>query len=314
MLRITLRQLLMFRTLMETRSVTETANLIGVTQPAVSKTLAQVEAALGLELFERKRGRLRPLPNAERLHVEAGRLLRQVDVLNGVVEEMRSSIESRLSVAAIPILASTVIAAAAGRLLRTHADAQISTIAMSSDRIVDQVREHRVQLGFVHRTVDEEGIAGEIIARSEIVCVVRRDHPLARRKSISPQDLAGAPLVLLDALTPSTQIIRELFHRHGVNPTIAVETNMSDAAQAVAQAGGGIALIDPWAMPHGVHAELAKIRLRPRIETRVSCIWSVDLPRSRLAREFLAELEAGVALLSRTNPFIHPGKEAATSR
>jgi len=307
MIQITLRQLLMFRTLMETRSVTETANLIGVTQPAVSKTLAQIEATLGIELFQRLHGRIRPLPNAERLYVEADRLLRQVEALNGAVAEMRSTGEARLAVAAIPILASTVIASAVGRYLAGHADAQISTIAMNSDKVVEQVRARLVQLGFVHRIVEEPGIEGEVVAKSEIVCVARKDHPLAGRKSVSPRELAGAPLILLDPLTPSTPMLRELFHSQGVSPTIAVETNMSDAAQAVAEAGGGIALIDPWAMPHSPQVELVKIKLRPGVETRVSCIWPARQPRSRLAEGFLTELRSEIARLSAANPFIRPG-------
>lgn len=307
MIRVTLRQILIFRTLMETRSVTETANLIGVTQPAVSKTLSQVEATLGIKLFHRTHSRIRPLPAAERLYVEADRLLRQVDVLNGTVAEIRSAGEGRLSVAAIPILASTVIASAVGRYLASHADAQISTIAMSSDKVVDQVRAQHVQLGFVHRIVDEPGIKGEVVASSEIVCVVRRDHPLAARRSVTPRELAGSPLILLDALTPSTQLLRELFSRQDVKPTIAVETNLADAAQAVAEAGGGIALIDPWAMPHSPRMELVRIKLRPGVKTRVSCIWPAHQPRSRLAEGFLAELRSEIARLSKVNPFIRPG-------
>lgn len=111
-------------------------------------------------------------------------------------------------------------------------------------------------------------------------------------------------MILLDALAPSTQAVRDLFHSQGVNPTIAVETNMSDAAQAVAEAGGGIALIDPWAMPHSPQVELVKIKLRPRVETRVSCIWPARQPRTRLAEGFLAELRSEIARLSAANPFI----------
>lgn len=71
---VSLRQLSVFRTLMQTLSVTETASRLRITQPAVSKTLAQLEDSLGLVLFHRSRGRLHPGSDAERLYVEATRL------------------------------------------------------------------------------------------------------------------------------------------------------------------------------------------------------------------------------------------------
>src|SRR4051794_14516492 len=62
-----IRSLDVFRVLLSTRSVTQTAQVLGISQPAVSKHLQQLEADLGFRLFERVSGRLHPTPEAELL-------------------------------------------------------------------------------------------------------------------------------------------------------------------------------------------------------------------------------------------------------
>lgn len=59
-----IRELLAFRTLLQTGSASETARVLEVSQPAISKALRQLETSLGFALFERINGRLRPTPEA----------------------------------------------------------------------------------------------------------------------------------------------------------------------------------------------------------------------------------------------------------
>lgn len=299
-----LRQLALFRTLMETQSVTETAKRMGITQPAVSKMLAQLEDVVGLQLFHRSRGRIHPGPDAERLYVDTERLLEQVEAFNKSVSAMRSGKRGHLAVAAIPILATTVVASAIGRFVASRPSVQVEVSAMGSDEVVQQVLTHRVELGFVHGIANEPAVSGQVIGESEIVCVVHRDHPLAQHTVLTPRDLRHERLTLHDTRTPSTHLVRELFHDHGVTPQIAVETNMSDVARGVVRSGGSIALIDPWATTFGRDFDLVAVAFRPRVPLRISCLQSIYRPRSRLADQFVGDIRAEIAQMSIISPYV----------
>jgi DNA-binding transcriptional LysR family regulator len=302
-----LRQLAIFRTLMETQSVTETANRHNITQPAVSKMLAQLEDHFGLQLFHRSRGRLHPGPDADRLYVETQRLLTQLDAFNDSVTAMRSARQGRLSIAAIPTLAATALALTVARFLETRPNVRVDLLAMNSDSVVEQVLKHQVELGFVHQSVSEPSLNAQIVGHSEIVCVTRRDHRLAALDVVTPKDLRRERQVFLDAQAPPSHFVREAFQQFGIAPEIIIETNMSHAAKVIAQYGGGVALIDPWVTALEDGGDLATVAFRPRVPLRISCLSSIYRPRSRLADHFIADLKASIATLEDTNAFIGGG-------
>ncbi len=299
-----LRQLTLFRTLMETQSVTETASRHGVTQPAVSKTLSQLEEQLGLRLFHRAHGRVYPGPDAERLYVETERLLKQVDLFSDSVAAMRSAQQGRLAVAAIPTLAGTILALTVGKFLEPRPNVRVELLSMNSDAVVEQVTKHQVEIGFVHQTVDEPFVRSEVVGETEIVCVMHRDHALAKHSVVTPKDLRHERQVFLDAAAPPSHLVRECFQQFGISPNIMVETNMSYAAKAIARFGGGVALIDPWPTALDDSSDLVTIAFAPRVPLRISCLQSIYRAHSRLADTFIADLRSAIKDLSETIPYI----------
>src|SRR5688572_2447914 len=99
----------------QTRSVTETARLMNVTQPAVSQTLKDMELQLGFSIFVRVSGRTRLTEEAMQLLPRVERLLTQANSLKSYAVELRDARAGQLSVAAIPSLAGAIIPTAMAR-------------------------------------------------------------------------------------------------------------------------------------------------------------------------------------------------------
>ena len=112
---VNLRSLQVFYMVMRSGTVSEAARQLNVTQPAVSKMLKQLERHVGFALFKRHRGRLYPSRDAERLYGEAERLFGHLDALNIEIAGIRNSREGELAIAAIPTIASSIMARAIGR-------------------------------------------------------------------------------------------------------------------------------------------------------------------------------------------------------
>ncbi|MCK1656387.1 LysR family transcriptional regulator [Bradyrhizobium sp. 151] len=129
MRRLNLRLLEVFRVVFETRSVTAASMRLGVTQPAVSKALVELEQDVGLLLFGRERRRLVPTEDATRLYDEATRLFKHVTAFEDRVKEFRYGQAGEVSIAVIPTLATSVVvqAAVALQLKAPHVKLRVET-------------------------------------------------------------------------------------------------------------------------------------------------------------------------------------------
>lgn len=290
-----LRQLDIVRTVIEAGSVTEAARRLNVSQPAVSKAIRQLEERLGLTLFERVKRRLHPSADALTLFREVDRLFTHVEALGTRIRSMRRADAGRLSIAAIPILAGTLVAEGVAAFVAPRPAVRVSLAGHTARRVVEVVARHEAEIGFVHAPIDDPSVTGEVICESEVVCLLARDHPLAARDSLGPGDLAGERLILLGPQSPPSHLVREAFDACGVAPRIAAETNLSFAAVFMAQAGAGVAVIDPLLAAVGAYPDAVVRPFRPRIVVRAAWVHSVYRPPSRLAEAFLDALHGTVA-------------------
>lgn len=300
---LNLRQLEIFRAVMETRSITRAGERLNISQPAVSRALSALEAEIGFALFHRSRGSVQPSTDAELLASEVERLFQQTHSLRESVERVRHSYEGRLSVSSIPSLAGAFIGAAVGRLVRKRPRMGFELHSRISHQVVQDVVHHRVDIGFIHGATDDRGVHQWTVGESEVVCVMHRDHPLAERDSLEPRDLAGQPLVFLDKHAPMSHLIREAFAAAGHQPTVVVETNLSAAAKAVVSSGGAIALLDPLTLLDG-SANLVMRAFRPRIPVRIYCLTSARRPLSHAAKLLSCEVTATIEAYAESDPSI----------
>jgi len=95
-------QLTVFREVMESGSISQTARKLGRTQPAISLAIKNLERSLGLSLFERRGRRLVPVPEAQYLLVEATMVLDRLSTVSGTMKGLKSAQTGSLNVAAMP--------------------------------------------------------------------------------------------------------------------------------------------------------------------------------------------------------------------
>nr|WP_246160639.1 LysR family transcriptional regulator [Aureimonas fodinaquatilis] len=283
-----LRHLQIFRTLIQTLSVTETANLLHVSQPAVSKAMAQLQEEVGFQLFVRLNGRLKPSPDALRLLVEAERVLNQVTMFRDEVAALQEARHGRLSVAAIPALSIGLVADGIGRFMQARPKVHVELHIDMSYRIIEEVAQNRVELGYVHTEPQNSNVAFNFLGESTMVCQMHRDHRLAQKKVITPQDLRDEPLVFLDPASPPSYLIRESFAEAGIQPMVISEVNASHLAVDIVR-HVGVAFVDVMSARDN---ETVCRPYRPRIPLRIYAIYSAHGPVSSISaacQEFVRE-------------------------
>lgn len=290
-----LRQLEVFSVLMETCSVSETAQRLHVTQPAVSKTLATLEEAVELPLFHRVHGRIIPTADAERMHSEVERVFAQMDSLVSSIMGLRSARAGQLKVTTVPAIAATLVGICAGSFQEERSRVRIQLLASMSRDAVEDIANYGAEVAFIHGAPMHPDVRGEIVAESEFVCAMHADHPLAQSTHLTPQELRNQPLIFLDPGSPPSMLVHDKFALAGIEPQIIMETNMSFAARAAALHGKGIALIDSLFTLLDERADLAVRPFRPRIPLQIYAAYSAHRPLSPLAREFIEHVRQHVA-------------------
>jgi hypothetical protein len=122
-----------------------------------------------------------------------------------------------------------------------------------------------------------------------MVCVMRRDHRLAEKDAISPADLKQTAFIALERGTKMGTIVREAFAKAGESFSFAVEVRYCHSACVLAEAGVGVAVVDPLS-PLSSQGGLAIRRFEPESIVSASAVRSRKRPLSRAAEAFLKEV------------------------
>ena len=289
---------------MDKGSVTDAAQSLNVTQPAVSKVLAQLELAVGFSLFARLHGRLHPTSDARLLYAEATSLFCQVAFYEERVMGLCQGLEGNLTISAIPTLANSIVALTIARFTHERPNVRIQLFSEIAGRVVDDVVHHRADLGFAHHALSTPTIEEQLMGESEMLCMLRRDHPLAAHARLTPILLKDQPLIFLDRWAPPSHLVRECFARANVQPNVVVEANLAAAAKTMAKVGDAIAIIDPWPMIVDPSPDLVMRPFRPRVPLRIMCLHSLHRPMSRAALHFVENLRYEMAQTANAHQFI----------
>lgn len=284
-LEMNLRQLEIFDAIMRTGSLSEAARLLGISQPAVSKSLRLAEESAGFVLFRRVRGRLFPSPEAETLLPQVERVRNEVGAVSKLMRQLSTGDVGSVTLAAVPSIAYSFVTPAIARFTRDWPDIQIELKVLQTVVVVDEVARSHADFGLVHAPTDNPYLDVEFICQADCVCVVPRGHRLAGRKTLGPRQIKDEPLICLREDTATGRLVRRSFSDIGVRRDADIVINQTQQALDLVQAGAGVAVVDPFMLIARPHPDLVIISYRPAIPNRLQIIRARERPRSRAAHQ-----------------------------
>ena len=293
---MTLRQLEILRALIRYRTTIAAARKLGLSQPAVSNALKTMEAQAGFALFERINNRLFPTREAQLLHDEAEAIFTVHGILENRLRDLKESKAGHLRIVATPPIGYGIIPHALKSFLAERRQVRVFFDVRRYEGVVERVETNLAELGFALGLDEHPGLHTETILTGEMVCVVRRDHELARREVVSPADLAPYSFIGLERGTRLGEAVRDSFRRAGASFSFNVEVRYCNTACVLAETGVGAAIVDPFSPEIGGH-DLAIIPFRPKTSVAAYVAWSKARPLSRLAQAFLADVRRSASRL-----------------
>ncbi|MFJ8213594.1 LysR substrate-binding domain-containing protein [Streptomyces sp. NPDC096033] len=257
-----------------------------VAQPSVSRTIARLEAELGVELFERRGRRIR-------LNRHGAAFLRRVDrALGELADGRRELAEAAGSGSGSVTVASETLMTLAALLpgwRRARPGVDLRLRQCPADAMAHLLRTREADLCLASEPLAGPGLESVELLREEVLLAVPAGHRLAGREGVAVAELAGEPFLTLGPGHWQRELADRLFAREGLRPTVVCEGNEPGALLDLVGAGLGLALLPGMARDAGLRATVAWARLESPDSHRV--LWLVrdrEAFRPAAVRDFAA--------------------------
>ncbi len=305
-------QLLAFNEVMLTGSISEAARHLHRTQSSVSATIAGIETELGMQLFERKGGRLHPVPEARYLHNECGEILRRLETVSDNMHRMKSLQTGELHIASMPGPSVFFLPNLIARLGAAQPGLRSEVVSRSSDGVYRLMSGQRYDIGLADYMPDRSSEASLIdseVFDFRCLCALPEEHDLRNKKVITPEDLKDQPLATLGQEHAVFDEINASFARCGVTADIRYTTQYFLSLLNYVEQGLACAIVDPISVESYRLYKDGKPRLQfkplvPEVRFRLALLTPRHRPHSLIAKHFADHLRATLTAIS------DPGKTA----
>lgn len=203
------RQLMLLIAIDEHGNVHRAAEAMNMSQPAASKLLKGLEDMIGVPLFERLPRAMRPTWYGESMIRHARIALSSLGEAGAEIEALKAGHAGNVAIGAIAGPAMTLLPPALARISETYPDLRVSLVVDSSDVLLDQLAQNRIDLmiGRLFARHDKRHLHYQPVADEEVCAIARPGHPLLSLKAPRLQDLAKASWVV----PPEGSILRHRF-------------------------------------------------------------------------------------------------------
>jgi len=272
---------------MLTGAMTSAAEMMHVTQPAVSRLIRDLEAELGLALFHRRGNLVMPTAEAQALLVEVERSFVGLDRIRAFADDLRSGRGGTLRVAALPSVAAGFMPRFVAQYCRLRPHVEVLIDGLPSPLIRDRVVAGQFDIGVTGLPFQRDALTVTPIDDKAVV-VMPKDHRLAKRRTIRADDLHDEKLILLTRLKNAEGNHPIRFVLQSVRYTQRIETPLSTIACVLASEDAGIAIVDPFSASEFAGKGVVVRPFEPAFNIGTAIVHSSERALSLLAQEFHA--------------------------
>ena len=260
-MRLTLRQLQVFTATCRSGGITLAAAAIGLSQSAASQALAELESALEGPLFDRAGRKLQLNERGHALLPRATELLERAEEIETTLRRHGSTTETLVRLAASLTVGSYLLPPLIGAHLARQEKTRVELKVENTEMVIAAVAAYQADAGFIEGPCEHPDLRVLPWREDELMVIAPPDHPLARKRRLTPNDLQEAPWVLRERGSGT----REVFDRAAESQDIAIHTRMelghTEAVMRAVQAGAGLGCLSRFVVEDAAkRGELAILR------------------------------------------------------
>lgn len=286
------RRLQVFHAVAKQLSFTKAAEVLFMTQPAVTFQIKQLEEHFNTRLFDRGHGRISLTPAGELVLAYAEKILGLSSEMDVRLAEMTGEIGGSLLVGASTTIAEFLLPRIMGEFKSKYPNVRPRLIVANSEAIETRVAEHTLDIGFIESPTHQPNLQTEVCCEDEMQVICSPKFPLARLKEITPQHLVDHPFVSREPGSGTREFTEVYLHKNGIdtsNMVPVMELGSPLALLEVVQTGLGYAIASRSSVLQALRlGDLVSIPLKPRLVRKLSMVYPKEKFRSRLVTAFVA--------------------------
>ncbi len=253
---LSLKQLRAVAAIARTGKVLAAADKLGVTPPAVTLQLRQLEDSLGMALFERGRDGMKLTDAGRHLMESITRIEAELASCAEGFDAMRGLKGGSVSIGVVST-AKYFAPAALGAFKRRHPEVELRLYVANREDTIRALAGLAVDVAIMGRAPENLDVRSALLGDHPHIIVAAPDHPLAQRRALSIADVSRETFLTREPGSGTRGLMERLFAQAGLAPHVAMEISSNETIKQAVMAGLGIAFISA----HTVAAEIEMKRL-----------------------------------------------------
>lgn len=248
-MRFNIRQVEAFRAVIVLGSMTKASELLGISQPAVSRLIVDFQEAVGFKLFNRHRGGVEPTDDAKTLFDQVEKLFVGLEEIGHHVNAIKNLSSGSVTISALGLYANGLLPGLISRYHQVHPDVSVRLDSQPHDRVAEWVGSHRSDVGFATLPVTNTSFPTLELMKRPAVCIFPTGHEFEARNEIRASEMADHPFVSFPTGTAFRYEVDALFDRKRIDRVMMVEATTHEAVCNLVAAKLGVSIVSPYS-PH----------------------------------------------------------------
>jgi DNA-binding transcriptional LysR family regulator len=288
-----LRHIEVFHAIMQVGTISGAAQVLHISQPAVTKVLQHCELQLGMPLFERVRGKLYPKPEAHRLFAETEKLNRDLQGIRRLAASLKGRAVETIRLVSTPTIAISVLPQAMTQWRKEFPTTRCELATHHTSEIVNTLRLGEADLALSLQDPRHPGIVAEPLAQGVMTVLAptgtwRADE---EGKPLSADGLTGELIGHTDN-DPLGELVVAACEAQGLHPVFRTVVQTYQIARSLVEAGGGMAVVDPFTAASALPSRVQHRPLEPAIPIQLYLLTAGHSPLSHGARQLADSMAA----------------------
>lgn len=270
------RRLQVFHAVARLLSFTKAAEVLHMTQPAVTFQIRQLEEQFDTRLFDRTHNRVSLTEAGQVVFEYAERIFEQYNEMENAIREMTDDISGSLTIGASTTISEYMLPSLLGDFKAKNPDVKLRLRVSNTEGIVSMVENNVIDLGVVEGPVSNKNLLVEVCRRDDLVLIVPPNHELANKAEVSVKDIMKYSFICREEGSGTREVTLEYLLSQGVEKPLinnCLELGSPEAVKGAVEAGMGLAIVSSASISKELKlSSLVSVPLNPPLSRNFSFV------------------------------------------
>lgn len=282
-----IRVLRYFLTVVREESITKASEVLHITQPTLSRQLAQMEDEIGVKLFNRGTRKITLTDEGILLRRRAEEILSLVDKTEQELLEQEEQIEGKITIGCGEIQTVQILPQIFSSFSEKYPNVTFDIFTATADLVKEQMDKGLIDVGLLLEPIDIEKYDFiRLPIKEKWIVLMKPDDPLYKKESVTPKDLANLPLILPRRMRVQNELA-SWFGDYYKNLNIKFTSNLSTNGAIMVSEGLAYSVVIEGAVPFWDSNKIAYKPLSPALTATSVLAWKRQQPFSPAATKFI---------------------------